>query len=258
MTDDAHAPSRGSADSPGGDDHVDVTGSLDEPSSRRIDLRIGLIASILGLVATVAISVYGWLNTEAGQQVAVHFGPDGQPDRWGSRLEAFGVMPAVLAGVTVLLAVLPRIDPRRSGIAKSMRAYNLVWAAVVVFLAVVHLMATRSAVSETDSGINARLLVVVLGVLYLVIGNYLPKTGSNWFFGIRTPWTLSDERVWTATHRLGGRLFMVSGLLTLVAAVVVPDSVAIGLVVAMAIVTAVVTMVYSYVLYRRLNPPIDA
>ncbi len=257
MTDDAQTPSRGSAHPSSGDDHVDVTASLDEPSSRRIDLRVGLIASLLGLVVTIAISVYGWLNTEAGQQVAVHFGPDGQPDRWGSRLEAFGVMPAVLLGVTVLLAVLPRIDPRRSGIAKSMRAYNLVWAAVVVFLAVIHLMATRSAVSETDSGINARLVVVVLGVLYLVIGNYLPKTGSNWFFGIRTPWTLSDERVWTATHRLGGRLFMASGLFTLVAAVVGPDSVAIGLAVAMAVVTAVVTIVYSYVLYRRLNPPIE-
>lgn len=249
MTDDAQAASAGP--------HGEVPGvDGDEPSSQRIDLRLGLTASILGLVGALAISVYGWLNTEAGQQVAVHFGPDGQPDRWGSRLEAFGVMPAVLLGVTVLLAALPRIDPRRSGIAKSMRAYNVVWAAVVVFLVAIHFMAVRSAVSDTGSGLNARLVIVVLGVLYLIIGNYLPKTGSNWFFGIRTPWTLSDERVWAATHRFGGWLFMASGLLTLIAAVVGPEGVALGFVVALALVTAVVTVVYSYVLYQRLNPPV--
>ena len=136
----------------------------------------GLIASVIGLILAAAISAYGWANTEAGQQVATHFDADGQPDGWGSRFEAFGVMPLVLVGLSVLLAVLPRIDPRRTGIARAMKAYNIVWILVVAVLVGVHFMATRAIVNGESGGLEPRFIVGGLG--YGVVADI--ASGSGW------------------------------------------------------------------------------
>ena len=61
-----------------------------------------------------------------------------------------------------------------------------------------------------------RVMLIVLGVLMILIGNYIPKAKSNFFYGIKTPWTLSSEVSWRKTHRLGGKLFVLSGLISIV------------------------------------------
>ena len=59
---------------------------------------------------------------------------------------------------------------------------------------------------------------VIVGLIFIIIGNYLQRVRSNYFMGIRTPWTLSNETVWKKTHRLSGKLFFIGGLLILVSA----------------------------------------
>lgn len=107
-----------------------------------LNYRNAIIVSVVGVLTTLAIAFYGWTNTESGQQVPVHFGITGEADRFGSRFEAFLVFPLVLIGVTVLLAILPRIDPRRTDMEKSVKAYSATWMAVVIFLVAISALIT--------------------------------------------------------------------------------------------------------------------
>jgi uncharacterized membrane protein len=83
-----------------------------------------------------------------------------------------------------------------------------------------------------------------------VIGNFLGKTRSNWFMGIRTPWTMSSELSWTKTHRLGGRLFLAAGLLSIVLGLVTNAQVVFFALLPSIAVAAVVPIVYSYFVWR--------
>jgi len=222
-----------------------------------LNYRNATIVSVIGVLTTCAIAYYGWTNTEPGQQVPVHFDASGEADRYGSRFEAFLIFPLVLVGVTILLAVLPRIDPRRTGMEKSVKAYSATWMAVVVFLVAVSALTTRTIVNETTIGTRAaiepRVLLVGIGLLLVVLGNYMPKTGSNWFFGFRTPWTLSNEEVWEATHTLGGPVMVAVGVIGILAALALPLPWATGMAVALPLIAIVGLTVYSYVKYRELS-----
>ena len=95
---------------------------------------------------------------------------------------------------------------------------------------------------------------VGVGALFVVIGNVMSRVRPNWFVGIRTPWTLSSEGVWRKTHRLGGYLFVGCGLLT-AAAGVVRARWSVPVLVAGAVTTAVTSVVYSYLAWRREQAP---
>jgi uncharacterized membrane protein len=89
-----------------------------------------------------------------------------------------------------------------------------------------------------------------VGVMFMVIGNYMPRIRPNWIAGIRTPWTLSSERVWRETHRLGGRVFVLGGLVILLSSVL-SGSIALVMLLAAIAVVVTVPIVYSLVLFRR-------
>ncbi len=218
-----------------------------------LNYRNAAIVSVIGVVTSIAIAFYGWTNTEPGQQVPVHFDINGEADRYGSRFEAFFVLPLVLAGVCLLLAVIPRIDPRRTGVAKSVKAYSATWMTVVVFMVAMSAFVTRASLSDTSDMIEPRFLLVGIGLLFVVLGNYMPKTGSNWFFGFRTPWTLSNEEVWTATHTLGGPVMVTVGVLSILAAIALPLEWAVGLGIVLPLAAIVGLTVYSYRKYQELT-----
>ena len=102
-----------------------------------------------------------------------------------------------------------------------------------------------------------RVLPVGLGVLFIVIGNLLPRARPNWFVGIRTPWTLSSDRVWEKTHRFGGHVFVAAGMLMLLSGLVVAPWAHAALSIIIAICAASV-VIYSYVEWKREQNPASA
>jgi uncharacterized membrane protein len=102
-----------------------------------------------------------------------------------------------------------------------------------------------------------RMVLGGVGILFLALGNYLPRLRSNWWMGIRTPWTLDNEEVWRRTHRLGGWSFALGGLLCVLGALLLPVEVA-GIVGLCSLgAAAVVPVVYSYVIWRQQRRPIS-
>jgi len=95
-----------------------------------------------------------------------------------------------------------------------------------------------------------RLAPLMAGALFLVLGNVLPRARSNWMFGIRTPWTLTNDRVWERTHRMGGVVFVIAGLLLMLMALVAPSA-GVPVIVAVSVLVAVVPIAYSYYAWRQ-------
>jgi len=177
---------------------------------------------------------------------------DGQPDDWSSR--AFGALitPMLLLFMWGLVHVLPAIDPRGANYAKFGGAFEAIIDSVMLFLLGMHIVLLRAGLGHPVQ--MERIVPFGIGVLLIVIGNLLPRCRPNWFVGIRTPWTLSSDRVWEKTHRLGGRLFAAAGLLIATAAVFWVKWVHVVLITLVLLVTAAV-LIYSYLAWKREQVP---
>jgi uncharacterized membrane protein len=181
-------------------------------------------------------------------RVVVHFTAAGQPNGYGSRLEAVIVLPLAMLGLCALFELLPRLDPRRENDRVFGDTYWLMVNGLLLFLGALHL-----ALLAVALGVPLRIdrvVAVAFGLLLVVIGSYLARVAPNWFMGIRTPWTLSSEDVWRRTHRLGGRVFVAGGLLC-VLTVFVPTRAALPVLAGVLLVCVLVSVVGSYVLWRQ-------
>lgn len=173
-------------------------------------LRRPLMVSFMLILAMVAISAYGWVRLPAEAELPIHWGIDGRPDAFASKPIALLGGPGLALLLTVLFAVLPAIEPRRLHLERSARAYQSAWIGVLAILLLGHAAAIAAGLGIAVD--VARVIAVGVGALFVTLGNWLPKTSSNFVLGVRTPWTLSSERSWSVTHRLAGRGFVLLGL----------------------------------------------
>jgi uncharacterized membrane protein len=107
--------------------------------------------------------------------------------------------------------------------------------------------------AATGKDVNIGLFMPILvGIIFVIIGNYMGKIKQNFFMGIRTPWTLSNENVWNKTHRFGGNIFVLMGLLLMLSSVLRSDFF-VGLLLSMVVVMVVGLFLYSYIIFRKEN-----
>ncbi|HEX7089013.1 MAG TPA: SdpI family protein [Longimicrobiales bacterium] len=200
--------------------------------------------AVVAAMLAFALVVYPSLP----ERVPAHWGLSGEADDWMPKWPGAFLPAALAAGVWLLLVGLRRIDPRRAHYEKFEETFWLLVNVLVLFMALVEVVSLGAALGwPVDVG---RVMLLAAGLLFVALGNYLPRVRSNWWMGIRTPWTLESERVWRETHRVAGWSFVFGGVVTMVAALLPPAArpwVALaGLVVA-----GFVPAVYSYVAYRR-------
>jgi uncharacterized membrane protein len=169
-----------------------------------------ILFSAAVVAAMTLLSAWAWMQLPAGAQVPIHWGLDGRIDAYAPKEIGLFLWPILATALAAVLAVIPRFEPRRANLERSSKAYGAVWVAVVTLLGGLHLLFVAAALG-TDVDIS-RVVLIGIGFLFLVIGNYLPKVRPNYLMGIRTPWTLASDLSWTRTHRLGGRLFVIEGL----------------------------------------------
>jgi uncharacterized membrane protein len=180
--------------------------------------RPAVIASAVAIIAMLVVSAWAWPQIPDGARVPIHWGIDGQPNGWAPKWVALLITPGIAAVLTLVFGVIPAIEPRRSNLARSSAFYLTSWTGAIVVLAVVHVVAVSVALGAAfDMG---RVVAIMVGLLFVGIGNFLPKTRSNFFAGIRTPWTLTSERSWAVTHRVGGIGFVLVGALSVVSGTV--------------------------------------
>ncbi len=181
-------------------------------------------------------------------RIPTHWNIRGEVDGWAARWPGAFLLPLTGVGIWLLLFVLRKIDPRRSHYDRFNETYWLILNLMSVYFALFTVLSLGVALGWPIDMTRAVLLSVA--VLFIALGNYLPRLRSNWWIGIRTPWTLESEEVWRKTHRLGGRLFVIGGLVAVVGALLPPPF---QVVVAMAglVLAGLVPVVYSYFAFRK-------
>lgn len=189
------------------------------------------------------------------ETMPTHFDMSGQPNGWSSRLFGAWVMPLFLLCMWGLVRVLPAIDPRGDNYAKFGGAFEGIIVSIMLFMFGMHIIVLRAALGYPVA--MQRVVPIGVGVLLVVIGNLLPRARPNWFVGIRTPWTLSSDRVWEKTHRFGGHVFVAGGLLIVLGALVMPQLAHVVLLTVILLCTATV-LIYSYVEWKREQSPASA
>ena len=203
-----------------------------------------LLISSLVILIPVLVGLVLW--NRLPETLATHWGFDGQPDGYSSLPYAvFVPYLCLLAGHWFCFLVTSK-DPRNQN--RNWKPIRLVlWIMPVLSnLIGIIMYCLALEVKVSVSGI----MIAALGLMFVAIGNYLPKCRQNHTIGIKVPWTFASEENWNATHRFGGRVWMIGGVVMMLAAFL-PTGWSAGVTVAAAVILSVVPIVYSYCYYRK-------
>jgi uncharacterized membrane protein len=148
-----------------------------------------------------------------------------------------------------LMRLAPRLDPREENYRRFGEAYETMIASVLLLVLATH--AIMLAIALGHHVPVGRLVPALVGALFVVIGNVMPRLRANWWIGVRTPWTLSSDRVWARTHRLAGYSMTIGGLVMIVGGLVLPATLGAPVVVGAAVASVFAPAVYSYLTWRR-------
>jgi uncharacterized membrane protein len=184
----------------------------------------------------------------------IHWNAAGEADGFAGRGGVLGVlmiMPAALIFNGIIMYVLPKIEPLRKNLEASKAAYDTIWMLLMMFLTIIGVVICSMYWSGLDTPKTFGIQMIAIGtaMLFIGIGNVLGKMRQNYMVGIRTPWTLASDLSWEKTHRLGGRLFVLSGAIGLITALLSPAASIIALV-GTVLISVVICFVYSYVIWK--------
>lgn len=207
---------------------------------------------ILILIPTI-FSIINWNSFP--DKIPTHWGIDGEVNDYSGKWAVF-LSPLLATGIYLLLIVLPKIDPRKRNYVLFSGAY---W---VIRIALVLLMASIGMVTDLVSlgyKLNVGMIIElsVLGLL-LIMGNQMGRIRPNYFVGVRTPWTLDSEEVWTKTHRLCGRIWVGTSVALAICAFILPSKIVAILFTISILPMAVIPIVYSYVIHKKIKSEASA
>lgn len=201
---------------------------------------------LLGIALCSFLGVWLVLPTLPAE-IPMHWNLEGQVDRFGTR-SGFMMLSLVPLALMIMFIVLPYLDPKRANYKKHSKAYaatKYVVTLLMIAMSWITILYLKGFVQSVDT-----IASVGIGITFLIIGNYMPQIRHNYFFGIKTPWTLADEVVWTKTHRVGGALFMLFGLAIMTMAFLFKTGVP-YLVLAGALLTSFGSAAYSFIIFHR-------
>ena len=205
--------------------------------------------ALMWVISLVPIIILIMIYGKMPETVPTNFGFDGTINAYGPKSTLW-----MLAGMGPLLALLfqfmPRIDPRKRNYEKFQKYYDVFAIFMELFLLGISSMIFVEILRPGTVSIG-RSVTVLVCLLFLLMGNMMGKIKHNYFFGIRTPWTLADPDVWNRTHRLGGRMWFLVGVVLLPCCLLLPEKVFFVLLMAGILGSTAVLLILSYLWYRQ-------
>ena len=204
---------------------------------------------IIVIVILLSFLIGILLYNKAPAQMASHWNAQGIVDDYMPKFWGLFLMPLISVVLFFLFILIPKIDPYKKNIDKFKKYYDNFILLIILFLFYIYIL---SLLWNFDIRFNlVQLLSPAFGILFYYAGVLIKNAKRNWFIGIRTPWTLSNEKVWNKTHHLGAKLFKTCGILSFIG--VLSPEYAIGLILVPIIVCTLYVLVYSYVEFRKIK-----
>ena len=211
-------------------------------------MRKAIILALLVVLIQFLVATYYY--PQMPEQIASHWSIEGVADGYFSKFWGLFLVPIISVGLFLLFAVIPRVDPLQNNIKDFIKYY---WSFIVLFLG--YMLYIELIIVVWNLGFTYNMfqaLSPAMGVLFFSIGIVIGKAKQNWFMGIRTPWTLSSEVVWDKTHKLGGKVFMISGLVSILG-FFFEGYFALLLIMAPIMVGSIFLVIYSYFEYQKIK-----
>ncbi len=208
---------------------------------------IGKFEIITLILVLISFGISFYYYNQMPDRMVTHWGFNGEPNGYSSRAFGLFLVPVMLVIFAVIFFFIPRIDPMR----KNVEGFkNYFRGFVILLLLIMMFVQMQMILWNIGIEINPNIYMPLLfGLMFIYLGFMLGKTKMNWFIGIRTPWTLSSEKVWDKTHKIGSKLFMISGVISMVG-VLFPKYSIFFLIVPI-IISSVYLMIYSYIEYKK-------
>ncbi|ATH94700.1 membrane protein SdpI [Bacillus glycinifermentans] len=199
-------------------------------------------------IIIINLLVWVFAYPHMSDQVPIHWSSSGEVDRYASKMEAMLTAMGLIIVVYALMAVTPKIDPRKKNYRLFSKTYDILVNAMMVIFSLINLLMVLSGLGYDLP--TRSIAPVLVGALLIVIGNYLPRVRPNFFMGIKNPWTLSSDEIWKKTHRFGAKVFTVAGIF-----IIADGLFAIGpsVILPIILITVFAPYVYSYMLFRKEN-----
>lgn len=204
------------------------------------------IPLIVIVLMPFAYLAYIW--NQLPEKVPIHWNIKGEIDRYGDKTELILIPFLLPLLVYIIFLVIPKIGPKNK-LNKMGNKLQIIKILLTTFMSILALIIIYTAKNQSFS--NPNNIILLIGVLYIIFGNYFKTIKSNYFIGIRTPWTLENESVWKETHKLGGKMWFVGGIIVVLSSFILdkhPNSTI------FLIITGIITItpiVYSYILFRN-------
>lgn len=187
------------------------------------------------------------------ETVPMHYNLKGQVDRYGNKNELLimiCILTVVNAGIYLLLTNLHRIDPKKKYTKENLPRMRSLAFAICMFISSITCFIIYSSM-HPETSFNSKFITVGIGLLFVIIGNYMYNIKPNYFAGIRLPWTLENEDNWKKTHLLGGKIWFAGGLLIVLLSLFAPDHLMFILMFSIIALLVIIPVIYSYKLYKN-------
>lgn len=180
--------------------------------------------------------------------IPTHWGPTGQIDATGPKYMLF-VFLGIAISVNILMLFVEKIEPKKGSYAKFPKAFNVMRVFITALLCGLELL-TICFAFDPEFADMAHIMYITMGLMFILLGNYMPKVKHNYTFGIKTPWTYASENVWNKTHRMAGPLWVAGGVI-MMCGIFMPAKVAFVIMFPLLILLVIVPMAYSYLEYKK-------
>jgi uncharacterized membrane protein len=216
--------------------------NLEKRSEKILKTKVSIwIAIVLSLIGT------GFVYPYLPEMIPTHWNIEGIPDDFSTKEYVF-VLAIIPAFMYWMLTFLPKIDPKKDNYIKHDKAYIKITASIVFVMIALHWLSILASMEIIKN--VAMFVRIIVGILFIIIGNYMTQLRMNYFAGIKLPWTLANETVWRKTHRVGGKGFVLIGIISIISSLF-QTHLSFYLFIGLAVGVILFTIIYSYFIYEQ-------
>jgi len=200
------------------------------------------------VIVLIPFIYLGYIWNGLPETVPTHWNINGEIDGWSSKSTLLLIPFLLPVLIYTLLTIVPKIDPKKKIEAMGNKFYDIKFL-LTLFMSVLSLFILYS--SKSQSFTNPNIILLLIGILYVILGNYMKTFKPNYFIGIRTPWTLENETTWKKTHKMAGKYWFFGGLIIITSSLILDKKPNFTLFITITTIIAIIPIVYSFLLYKK-------